>query len=294
VGGFTHDASTDRVLTLRDGRTLGYSVFGDPDGTPILNCHGGLLCRFDVEPCTPDLESLAAHVISPDRPGVGRSDRAPGRCTVDWVDDARELLDALGVERFAVMGWSLGGQYAAAVAARLGHRVTGAGIIAGCPPLDRHDTFVQLNRMDRRLARMSQRCAPVARATFGTMSWCGRHWPERFGKLEARRASGADRDLMAEHAEWLGRATGEGCRQPAGMVDEYRAFVAPWGFTLADIRVPTRVYQGSVDDLVAPSWADRIAGAVSNASVTVYEGEGHMIALKRRADVVSDLIATGG
>ena len=96
VGGFGHDTSTDRVLELRDGRTLGYSEFGDPGGAPVLNCHGGLVCRFDVEPCARRARGLGARVISPDRPGVGSSDRKPGRATVDWADDARELLDALG------------------------------------------------------------------------------------------------------------------------------------------------------------------------------------------------------
>jgi pimeloyl-ACP methyl ester carboxylesterase len=294
VGGFTHDTSTDRVLELRDGRTLGYSVFGAPDGAPVLNCHGGLLCRFDVEPCAGELAGLGARVISPDRPGVGTSSRKPGRTTVDWADDARELLDALGVDRVAVMGWSLGGQYAAAVAAKLGDRVTRAAIVAGCPPLDDDATFAELNRLDQRLARMSQRHAAVARAVFATMSWFGRHAPERFGKLEARRSSGTDRAVLTEHAEWLGRATGEGCRQHAGMVDEYRAFVGPWGFSLADVAVPVHVYQGTEDELVPRAWADRIASAITGASATTYEGEGHLIAISHRADVVRDLLAAGG
>jgi pimeloyl-ACP methyl ester carboxylesterase len=291
VGAFTHDTSTDRVLVLRDGRALGYSVFGDRSGTPVLNCHGGLLCRFDVEPCARDVAAVGAWVISPDRPGVGRSDRAPGRRTVDWVADARELLDSLGVDRFAVMGWSLGGQYAAAVAATLGDRVTRTAIIAGCLPLDNADTFSELNRLDQRLARLSQHHARSARATFAALSWFGRHAPQRFGKFEARRANGADRALMTEHAEWLGRATGEGCRQPAGMVDEYRAFVGPWGFTLADVAVPVHVYQGSEDELVRPAWAERIADAIGGARATVFDDEGHMIALSRRAEVVRDLVA---
>jgi pimeloyl-ACP methyl ester carboxylesterase len=294
MGGFVHDSSTDHALELSDGRTLGYSEFGDPGGTPVLNCHGGLLCRFDVEPCATQLAGIGARVISPDRPGVGTSDRKSGRATGDWADDARELLDALGVERVAVMGWSLGGQYAAAVAAKLGDRVTRAAIIAGCPPLDDDATFEELNRLDRRLARMSQRAAPAARATFAAMSWFGRHHPERFGKLEARRSREADRVVLTENAEWLGRATGEGCRQPAGMVDEYRAFVGPWGFALADVAVPVRVYQGRSDDLVPSVWAERIAGAIPGAQVTTYDDEGHLIALSHRAEVVTDLVAPGG
>ena len=151
---FHHDAATDHELTLADGRRMTYSVFGTPDGTPVLNCHGGLVCRFDVEPCADEFVVMGLRVISPDRPGVGGSDRQPGRSTGDWADDARELLDALSIDRAAVMGWSLGGQYAAAVAARLGDRVTKLAIIAGCPPLNDDERFAELNRLDRRLAAL--------------------------------------------------------------------------------------------------------------------------------------------
>src|ERR1700690_4235043 len=101
---FSHDVATDRELRLGDGRRVTYSEFGDPDGTRVLSCHGGLVCRFDVEPSAAAFHDRRARVISPDRPGVGGSDRRPGHSTADWADDVRELLDALGIERCAVMG----------------------------------------------------------------------------------------------------------------------------------------------------------------------------------------------
>ncbi len=176
---FEHDRKTDRELRLADGRTMTWAEFGAPDGVPVLSCHGGLLCRFDVEPCAAEFAAAGLRVVSPDRPGVGGSDRKPGRSTRDWVDDARELLDALEIERCAVMGWSLGGRSAAAVAAGLGDRVTRAAIVAGCPPLDDHARFAQLNRLDRTLAKLSKRAAPVAasrsrcRRASGVVRLCG-------------------------------------------------------------------------------------------------------------------------
>jgi pimeloyl-ACP methyl ester carboxylesterase len=269
---------------------MGYAVFGDPTGAPILNCHGGLLCRFDVEPCADDLRALGVSIVSPDRPGIGLSDRKAGHTTGDWADDARELLDTLGVERCAVMGWSLGGQYAAAVAARLGHRITKAAIIAGCPPLDVAETFGQLNALDRFLARLSTRAAPAARATFATMATVARRSPTRFTRFEAKHSGAADARAIRAHDDWLARTMTEALRDPRGMVDEYRAFVAPWGFRLEDITVPVHVYQGTADDLVPPAWANLIARAIPDAVLTSYEGEGHMIALSHRADIARDLL----
>jgi pimeloyl-ACP methyl ester carboxylesterase len=287
---FRHDQAVDHVIALHDGRRLGYSVYGDPDGFPVLNCHGGLLCRFDVEPVDADLRALGAAVLSPDRPGVGLSDRKPGHTTADWADDARELLDALGIERCAVMGWSLGGQYAAAVAARLGDRVTRAAVIAGCPPLDDPGHLAQLNRLDRRLSRLSRRSRPAARAAFGLTRLLGRHAPRRLAKFEARHAPAADAAVMREHDEWLGRALAEGARDTNGLVDEYLAFTSAWGFELGEIAVPVHVYQGMVDELVDPDWAAEIQAAIPDAQLTTYDGEGHMIALTHRVDVVRELL----
>ena len=68
--------------------------------------------------------------------GSGLSTRRPGRAIADWPDDVRELADALGIERFAVIGISGGGPYAAACAWGLPGRITRAGIISGVAPPD--------------------------------------------------------------------------------------------------------------------------------------------------------------
>ncbi len=83
---------------------------------------------------------------------------------------------------------------------------------------------------------------------------------------------------------------GEGGRNGAGMVDEYRAFVGPWGFSLGDITVPTHVYQGTADTLVPPAWAKELVAGIAGAELTEYDGEGHMIALSHRIDVVRALL----
>jgi pimeloyl-ACP methyl ester carboxylesterase len=287
---FRHDDTTDHELRLADGRRLTWSEFGAPDGSPVLSCHGGLLCRFDVEPCAGGFADAGIRVVSPDRPGVGRSDRAPGHSTAAWADDVRQLLDALGLERIAVTGWSLGGQYAAAVAARLPDRVTGLALMAACPPLDDDHRFGELNPMDRRLALLSRRSAPVARATFSLTARLGRRSPLRLARFEAKHSPASDAAVIDAHGAWLGLAMGEGARDGAGMVDEYRAFVAPWGFALADVSVPTSIHQGTADTLVPPKWADELAAAIPGATLTTYDGEGHMIGISHRVDVTRALV----
>ena len=111
----------DHALALADGRTLGYSVFGDPAGLPVVNCHGGLVSGHDVSPAHELARALELCVISPDRPGINHTDRLPNHGLLQWVrKDLVPLLDHLEVGPIGVMGWSEGGQYALAAAYGLG------------------------------------------------------------------------------------------------------------------------------------------------------------------------------
>jgi pimeloyl-ACP methyl ester carboxylesterase len=159
-----HLTCGDHTLTLPDGRTLGYSVHGDPDGLPVVNCHGGLVSGHDVSPVHDVARALKVCVVSPDRPGrqPHRAARGSRRVAVG-PSGPGTLLAHLGVGSIGVMGWSEGGQYALGAASELGERVTGCAVIAGCPPLDDRATFTQLNRLDRTFVRLARRAPIVLR-----------------------------------------------------------------------------------------------------------------------------------
>ena len=137
----------DHVVRLRDGRPLGFAQYGDPDGFVVVNAHGGLACRLDVAAAAPIAARCGVRLISPDRPGIGHSGAQVGRSTLDWARDVTELLDQLGVNSFAVMGWSMGGQYAAALGFAQRSRATRIAIIAGALPLAEPGVFDQLPAM---------------------------------------------------------------------------------------------------------------------------------------------------
>ena len=286
----SHAAAVDHVLRLSSGRRLGYAVYGDPDGVPVLNCHGGLLGRLDVELADEDARALGICIISPDRPGIGLSDRAPGHATVDWTDDVRQLVDQLGVDRFGVMGWSLGGQYALAVAARLPDRVTRTAVIAGCIPLDDPVAYSQLSGSDRHLARLSTRAKPAARAAFATLARLARHQPKRFAKLSSRDVCPSDQAVFLAQSEWFSRALADALQDPRGEVDDYLAMIAPWGFEPEDVTGPVDLWQADDDTLVPAQWAVELKRRIPQARLTTIPGEGHLIAVTRRRQIMAALI----
>ena len=66
------------TVDVGNGRALGYREYGAPDGRPVVNCHGGLVCGLDVASYGDAARDLGVRIISPDRPGIASSDPAPG------------------------------------------------------------------------------------------------------------------------------------------------------------------------------------------------------------------------
>jgi pimeloyl-ACP methyl ester carboxylesterase len=276
-------------ITLRGGRTLGYREYGDPGGTPVVNCHGGTLCGLDVAAWSEDARALGMRLVSPDRPGLGESTAVPGRTTADWADDVEDLADALGLDRFGVLGWSMGGQYALACAARLGARVTKTVVLAGALPLDNDATFLELNEMDKRFTNMALRKPRSARLTLAALGALARHAPKMWCR-------GAAKDAEPEEAAMLTGPTGRVIAEAAavalrggeGMAEEYRAWVRPWGFALDAVTTPVVYWQGDRDALVPPHWADELARRTPGSTLHTVEGAGHFFGYTHTKDVLSE------
>jgi len=127
------DTRNDQQIELCDGRLLGYTEYGAREGVPVLYFHGFPGSRLDF-PLFGDGDAAFetnARIIAVDRPGMGLSDFKRGRKMLDWPDDVTELADALQLDRFAVLGFSGGGPYAAACAFKMAGRLAATGIVCG-------------------------------------------------------------------------------------------------------------------------------------------------------------------
>src|SRR5438876_7760468 len=128
--------TTDKVLSLRDGRVLGYAEYDDPSGKPVFFFHGLPGSRRQRHPDDSIAIELGARIITLDRPGYGFSDFQPGRTLLNWPDDVAQLADALHIEQFAAIGLSGGGPYLLSCAHKMPERITSATVISGMGPVD--------------------------------------------------------------------------------------------------------------------------------------------------------------
>jgi len=128
----------NQTIKLADGRKLGYDEFGSQDGRPVFYFHGTPSSRLEWQLFGSDAlaKALRLRLIVPDRPGMGLSSFAAGRRISDWPADVASLADHLGMQRFAVLGYSGGGPYAVACALALPERLTRVGVVSGAGPFD--------------------------------------------------------------------------------------------------------------------------------------------------------------
>jgi pimeloyl-ACP methyl ester carboxylesterase len=282
------------TVGLPDGRTLAYEDYGIRDGFPVLSFHGGLSSRLDAAPAHEAAVAKGVRLISPDRPGMGLSTYQPGRRLLDWPDDVTHLTDALGIDRFAVMGWSAGGAYAAVCAARMRGRVTAAALLSSAVPLDRYGTTRGLTIEDRALVVLTRR-TPWLASTLMKVSIVNASNARLF-RAVMRSFPPADRTVLTEwgppdHALAFVR---EAMRQGTeGCVQDYRIFGEPWGFDLEEIRVPVDIWEGAEDRTGPPGYRAFLKRHIPQATVTVVPGEGHLSLLPHQAAAIFSSLLGG-
>lgn len=282
-------------VNLADGRHLAYEEYGIATGFPVLSFHGGLSSRLDAAPAHEAAVAKGIRLISPDRPGMGLSTYQHGRRLTDWPADVAELTEALEIERFAVMGWSAGGPYAAVCAAKMEGRVTAAALLSSAVPLDLYGTTRGLSVEDRALLVLT-RHTPWLASTLMKVSIVNASNARLFRAI-MRSFPPADRTVLTEwgppdHALAFVR---EAMRQGTeGCVQDYRIFGDPWGFSLEEVHVPVDIWEGGDDQTGPPGYRAFLKRHIPQASVNVVPGEGHLSLLAHQAPVIFSALLGGG
>ena len=124
-----------QVVTLKDGRKLGFAECGDPEGPIILEFHGFSDSRMEILLTKIIAPHLKVRYIVMDRPGIGISDPKPNRTLLDWADDVKEFLDILKIPKVILVGFSLGAAYVYGCLYKIPERIIACGIIAGTAPV---------------------------------------------------------------------------------------------------------------------------------------------------------------
>jgi len=263
------------IVEVAPGRAIAWTAVGE--GPPLLLLNGYAATGADWDPVF--LGGLAAHfrVITPDSVGLGRSTLAEGEAVgaaAGMTVDAVALLDALGIERATVVGWSMGGFVAQSLARAAPDRVAALGLISTHPgSTDTVDAapgvfqvLIDHSGTPREQAtRLLSLLFPPDRAAEAD---------ERFGDLVA-----AARAELPEPVLFM---------QEEAIVDWHNR---PTALPVLDPAIPTAVIHGGSDTVVPPGNAEALARFHPGASVTLLPECAHAPMAQEPAAVAEAIIA---
>lgn len=287
---------TEHRIRLADGRTLACLELGDPGGAPVLYFHGYPGSRLEARLAAQPAARLGLRLLAADRPGFGESSLQPGRTLGAWADDVSALADRFDLDRPAVVGVSGGGPYALACAARIPKRVGGVALVGALGPLAGMRStrgMAALNRLALALAELTPR---LARLAIRLAAHWVRRQPERFIDHMLAGAPAADRAVLADadYRVLLGASTAEALRQGGrGVAWELTLLARPWDFSLEEVNLPVRIWQGLSDNIVPAAMARRLIGELPRSEAHWLPGEGHLSLIVRHLDAVLEDLCRG-
>ncbi|MFI1991500.1 alpha/beta hydrolase [Actinoplanes sp. NPDC020271] len=271
---------------------IAYEVEGPENGVPLLLIMGlGLSMDFWPESFRALLTEHGFRVARFDNRDVGASThltrlgmpsplvwvsrRWSGYALADMADDAAAVLDALGWDGAHVVGVSLGGMIAQALACRHPDRVRTLTSISSTPA--------------SHIGRPHPRALPALAP-----------WPVRDRDAAARRmvnifrvigspAYPHDEEGIAEVA----RRNFDQARDPNGIRRQLAAILSAEDRRplLRDLRMPVLVLHGDRDLLVQPAGGRETARVVPGAKLVVYSGMGHDLPAALQPDIAGEIAA---
>lgn len=287
-------------LSLTHGtRRIGYAIYGSatPSST-LLFFHGTPGTRFFFTASHAQLaHDHNIRVLVPERPGFGLSDPQPNRTIMDGADDAKRILDYLGVDKCSVIGYSAGGPYALAfgnkhsqmcdaIAIVSGVGFWGKGAMKGMDLLSKLGWLIAgyMPKMVRPILKMSisTELKDVREGKLAAFSKQEGNW---FRTNEQVR-----RMLVESVSELYSRDCGVQAEAKDYTLFSHRQ---GWGFDLADIRGKVFMYSGGMDTKCGHGMFAIMKSQIQTGGATVVsrfeEEEDHFMFYRIFEDILKDL-----
>jgi pimeloyl-ACP methyl ester carboxylesterase len=242
-----------QVVRTQDG-TVGYRELGS--GPALLLITGGSTSMDDWPPSFIDALAVHHRVVVFDNAGVGRTSpvSAPGSLSIPaMAGQTSALISALGLRRPAVLGWSMGGMIAQALAVTHPAQVSRLILAATAVGTGQGVTIPQPTptEFDRNPVNLVAPLFPKNQAAARAYLNAIQQYPDSYTMSDATYQS-----------QYLA-------------VERWVAGRDPAGHLVGDIRVPTLVADGTLDQFAGPVNARLLANSVPGAKLLLYPGAGH-------------------
>lgn len=271
--------SLHEFITLADGRILSFADIGHNSDFPVIYFHGFPGSRLEAAFSRGIVAQNGVRVIAVERPGYGASTFKAIRALSDWPADVIELADALGLNKFSVLGVSSGGVYALACAAHIRDRLHQVGIACTPAPPEGVLSIPEMTIMAKLGFKLAHRHSWLSKLTLGRLfRFILRYQTAGFLKVLASQAPQADRIALQQQSFYnavlasLQEAYRGGYRGP---LYDLHLVSRDWDFKLEHIQQPIHLWHGSGDTVVPIAMGEHIASRLQQCNQYWKTDEGH-------------------
>jgi pimeloyl-ACP methyl ester carboxylesterase len=247
------------MLTVRDGTRLAWD--SDGEGPAVLLLHGIGSSRRKWGPHVAQLVAAGYRVVRVDLRGFGDSETPPGKYVMDdFVGDMVALVEGVGLDRFHLVGHSLGGMIAQRYLIDRPERVRSVSLVS------------TTSHNGRRASAIARLMVTLAEHGFDAVLRDGRVRAEAEAIVLEAFPAGTPLSML-----------GRGMEQPsASLANAWRACI---DFSakdrLGEVRCPALVVHGTNDMLIPLRAGELVAQAIPGATWIAMNGAGHSLPQER-------------
>jgi pimeloyl-ACP methyl ester carboxylesterase len=283
---------TEQMIASPDGRVIQVGTIGDPSSPTVFFHHGTPGSASLVRTIEPLAAKADVYIVTMSRAGYGSSSRLEGRNVATAAQDTRTVLDALGRDRYAVVGWSGGGPHALACAALDAPRCIAAWSLAGVVPMSADINWTEgmgpENLEEFALAKEGgpEYVAMIEAQGTALGGATADNVVALFGGLlsEPDKATLESTEARELFADSLHQGFSNGWR---GFYDDDQAMMNEWGFDPTTISVPVAVWYGDEDLMVPPAHGGWLVRSIATSSEHHYPAEGHLSIIANHIDEIA-------
>jgi pimeloyl-ACP methyl ester carboxylesterase len=285
-----------RKVALGTGVTLNVALAGDPEKPAVILLHGFPESHRTWRGLAPRLEG-EFRLVMPDQRGFAGSDRpqeVDAYKTDKLVDDLFALADALGIERFALVGHDWGGAVAWAAALRGERRLTRLAILNAPHPVIFQKSLIESEDQRKASQYITAFRTPGFERAVEAMGYEAFFEKTFSGHVDLAKIPEAEKHQYL--ADWS---------QPGAltaMLNWYRAanlIVPPPGITVPlpdlllrafpKVKVPTLVIWGMKDSALLPLQLDGLEELVDDLQIERLVDAGHFVPWESPDEVAAAL-----
>jgi pimeloyl-ACP methyl ester carboxylesterase len=245
--------------------TVGYRAIGTGPPLLLITGYGGTIDSW--APQFVDALAQHHHVITLDNAGIGKSNNLSAPLTIDaMADQTSALIDALGLGRTDVLGWSMGSMIAQALTVLHPNQVRRLVLCAGFPG---NGTTVQPARRELNAFESGDQQKVMAALFPADQTAAQNTYLAAISSYPAFPSAPTDVLAAQRHA-----------------VDAWWAGTDPAGTRPATITVPTLVADGTLDRLDPVANSQTLAKLIHGAELRLYPDAGHAFLFQNQANVV--------